>query len=270
MMGGADTSGRLIMTQFLSGDSQAGNDVGGFAVVEWNGDGERRERRLATPLPQLIRSRWLVVLFAALGAIAIFGSFLTEWQVTELRFPVEMPDPEAQQRQLQVGLTALGGWTSAYLVGVFTVTACLALLLFGPRSGRGHLRVVGLAVAGVLFAMLVALMFQIRDSSVALGGINLPVLAEDWANGWAPRSIDIDLSYGRGLTAAVVGVACHTLALLLIGLPGPAYEADIDDLPADGSAPDTDQIWPRPRTAHDGDRDPLDLTVEPTKPFVSP
>ena len=267
-MGGHER-GRWVMTQFRSGDSQAEVDERGIAIVEWNGSGERGERRLAAPFPQLIRSRWLIVLLSVLGVVAVFGSLLTEWQVTELRFPLGLPDQEDQQQQLQVGLAALGGWTAAYLVGIFTVTSCLALVLFGPPSGRAHVRVVGLSVSGVLFAMLVALMFQIRDSSVAFGGINLPALAEDLADGWSPGPIDIDLSYGRGLTAAVVGVACYALALLLIGLPAPAPETDIDDLTTDGAAPGSDQTWPRPRTAARLD-DPLDLTVEPTKPFVSP
>ena len=233
------------------------DDETGLAVVgsdedrpderDENGPGGWRAHRLRG----LLRVRSLATAPAALGAVAVFISLVEEWQVTTLLMYGTL-----EEHEFAAKLGVLDGWSPAYLVGVLAVTACLALVLFGPRPGREHLRVAGLATSGVLLAMLVAIALDLQENSAALTNA-----------GWYAPDLEAELAYGRGVVAAFVGVAGYALALLLAGRRPPAEEPGGDDLAEDDdvTADEPDQRWPRPRQAGHG---PLDLTVEPAKPFV--
>ena len=54
------------------------------------------------------------------------------------------------------GSSDVANFGAAYLFGIVGVTCCLALILFGTPAVRRNVRVVGLAIAGAVLAVLVA------------------------------------------------------------------------------------------------------------------
>lgn len=253
------------MSQDHSGDSRSD----GLAVVEW-GDRERggdEKNRLSgwARLPAtVLRDRRLIPLVAGLAALAIFASLVSEWQVTR----VQLEDSSLTQ-QMSVGVAWLDGWSAAYLVGVFAVTSCLALVLFGPHTAREHLRVTGLAISAAVLAVLVAITVDLGRNSAALNGLFL----------FGPPGERYELSYGPGLLVAFLGVAGYALALHLAG----QHSAGRRHSPAAGTNRATgpgspvvnddplDWPWRRPHPSREPESDPsapIDLSVQPVNPFV--
>jgi hypothetical protein len=189
---------------------------------------------------------------AGLGAVAAFVSLISPWQVTTVQFS---QFGTATTAEVSAGVTDLGSWGPAYLLGVFAVAACAALVLFGAPAMRQHARLAGLAVSGALFAMVLALVAELsRDSLV------YPIFLVER---------EPDPSARSGVYLALVGVAAVGGALYLAGrLPAPAH-ADED---AEGAAA-TNSLWRWRRNgkvAADPDEPPppADLTVMPTRPFI--
>ncbi|WP_433723257.1 hypothetical protein ACQP2Y_46280 [Actinoplanes sp. CA-051413] len=242
----------------------------GEAVVEFgpDDDAERPPRRRAAVgdfLTGLAGDRRVVPLAAALGGVALFGSLVSEWQLTEIDATF-WGDGEVGTRPAQTMLADLDGWSGGYLTGLFLLIAAAVLTLFGPPAGRRYARLAALSVGGTLLAMVVAIGSYLGDISGAVGQLTLTNLEED----------QVTVSSGRGLWCAGVGVALVLLAMVLAGrhqatVPVPvAVDAPADEGPADEVAAPV-WSWRRPST---GDEDrppdaPFDLTVTATKPFTT-
>lgn len=240
------------------------------AVVEW-GSSERLSRRtaLGRSFASIRRHRLVVPVVAALGALAVFASLVSDWQVTTLEQTQVGPDSESIP-PVGSGLAELSGWTAGYLAGLFALFGCLGLVLFGRPAFRDQARVLGLTTAGVLGGMLVALAVYLGETSPAL----LRVMY--YPN---PDEVRFDLTYGPGLTMAFLGVGALAAALYLAGhaLPAPALApgsaretGEAGEAKPEGAA--DDWPWRRPGTRADepeaGVPQPIDLTVTPTTPFV--
>jgi hypothetical protein len=215
----------------------------------------------------LAADRRVVPLAAALGGVALFGSLVSEWQITFVD-TTAFGGVQAGNRPIATGIADLGAWGGGYLVGLFVLVAAAVLVLFGPAPGRRYARLVGLSGGGLLLAMLVAVASSLRESSRALELVYTLALNDD----------QLRLSYGRGIWCAVFGVAATTVALYLAGRHPPAPPgAGRDEERAGGEAtPEpapTVWSWRRPRAAGDDEEqppaEPFDLTVTSTRPFTS-
>ena len=196
--------------------------------------GEPARRNL---LRDLGTDRRLPILTAALGAVAAFGSLTSEWQITTLDETVIGTAATAGGRILSAGLIDLGAAGAGYLVGLLLLTTAAVLVLCGPPAGRRHARLAGLAVGGVLLALLLALMGTLSETSLLLPRYFTLELSGD----------EVRVSPGRGLWCAIAGAGLALTALCL---------------PATGKAPAT--VAPEPETTDD----PLDLTISPAAPFA--
>jgi len=237
-------------------------------VVEFGTDRDRprrdRRRWSATEfVAGLAADRRAVPLAAVVGAVALFASLISEWQITELDTNRFTGNTDwASTRPLAAGVTDTGALGGAYLVGLFVLAGALALAMYGPPAGRRYARLLGLSSGGVLIALLAALASALADTSRVVMALFTLDLAED----------QLRLSYGRGLWCAFFGVAAVTLALYLAGRHEPrAVRAEPADEPA---TPELEApvvwSWRRPRDDDEGPPDaPFDLTVSSTKPFTS-
>ncbi|MBF9128112.1 hypothetical protein I0C86_03760 [Plantactinospora sp. S1510] len=238
----------------------------GASVVSW-GDSPRNGRRASLVLSRLGRDGRLVPVVAILGAGAIFASLLADWAVTVM--PTE-GSPTGAPIGLASGVADLATFGTAYLVGVFGMIGCLALVFFGSPGIRHNARVLGLALTAAVIGMLVAVTGSL-DS-----------LTNDWQV--YGELGGLVTAYGRGLGLAYLGSGGLGLALLLAGrfvrrtatTVVPDDGAATPTGPADPATPEeSDWPWRRPRSASAPDPDdeddrstPIDLTVTPTKPFT--
>ena len=242
--------------------SSAGPPAGSTAVVEW-GDTTSGPRR---PLPRFLsglgRDRRLVPLVAGLGAVALFASLVSEWQVTTVTSEFfGGPDLRGDQRVL-TGIGDLGAWGAGYLIGIFLLACATALAMFGPAVVARAARVVALTSAGVLLTLLVAMAIELGERSVALGSIF-----------YLNQEVGKSLEYGRGIPCAFVGVcavalAAHLAGRLLPAAPGAAAGA-ADPEPGSDRDADLPGSWRRrPPAPGYTSAPPIDLTVEPATPFT--
>jgi hypothetical protein len=217
----------------------------------------RRRWNATEVVTGLAADRRVVPLSAAVGGVALFASLVSEWQITMVdtsRF-----NSESGTRPLTVGLADLGALGTGFLTGLFLLVIAVVLVLFGPAAGRGYARLIGLSTGGVLIALLAALASTLDNRTQAVEGIFVLEFEQD----------QLELSYGRGIWCAFVGVAAVLLALYLSARHAPpivpASETDVIDEPPPVWS------WRRPRT--DADErppdEPFDLTVTSTRPFTS-
>ncbi len=245
----------------------------GEAVVEFGPDDDAqgapgRRMPIGGFLAGLAGDRRLVPLAAALGGVALFGSLISEWQVTEVDGAF-WGDGEEASRRLETTVADLSGWAGGYLAGLFLLVTAVVLTLFGPAAGQRYARLGALSVGGVLLAMLAAMTSYLGDTSPVIGQFGMASLEPD----------QVALSPGRGVWCAVVGVALIVVATILAGrhqVAGPAPVAvPADAEPSDGEPSDAAEAavwsWRRPVTSEeDGPPDaPFDLTVTSAKPFTT-
>ncbi|MEJ3742408.1 hypothetical protein WEI85_03815 [Actinomycetes bacterium KLBMP 9797] len=250
-------------------------------VVEF-GATERLSRRvlLVRALGSARHKRLVAPVAAALGALALFGSLVSDWQVlTVTEIDGAGIAPEATLPRVASGLHDLAGWTAGYLVGVLALVGCVGLVLFGAPAIRAHARVLGLTTAGVLTGLLIAIASYLGESS--------PVLQQAGPFGFDPDDLRYDLTYERGMTFAFLGIGALAAALYLAGSLTPAARTassapHATAAPADGAAADgavgeaaeeEDWPWRRPGAKRTEEPEsalpePIDLTVTPTAPFV--
>jgi hypothetical protein len=210
--------------------------------------------------------RRVVPLAAVIGAVALFGSLVSEWQITAVD-TTAFGGIQPGNRTITAGIAELDGWGGGYLAGLLVLAATMALVLFGPPAGRRYARLVGMSCGAVLLAMLAAIAQSLKGTSRALELVYTLALTPD----------QLQLSYGRGIWCAAIGVAAVTLSLYLAGRHIPEPPTVAEGTPA-GAAPDTptDALptvwsWRRPRPAEPDERppaEPFDLTVTPTTPFT--
>jgi hypothetical protein len=221
-----------------------------------------RRRFSATEIvTSLAADRRVVPLAAAVGGVALFASMVSEWQITMLDTS-RFADSEIGTRSLTVGLADLGALGTGFLTGVFLLVIAVVLVLFGPAAARGYARLIGLSTGGVLIAVLAALASTLDDRTRAVEGIFVLEFDED----------QLQLSYGRGMWCAFVGVAALLLALYLSARHAPApVPAGKPDSPDEIVEPPPVWSWRRPRTDSDErpPDEPFDLTVSATRPFTS-
>jgi hypothetical protein len=240
------------------------------AVVEF-GAREQRSRRaaLADAVTKLRHDHRVVPVVAGLAALALFASLVGEWQVTTINEP-DFFGPGLTTPPVSSGLGELGAWAAAYVIGLFVLVNCAALVFFAPPAVRVLARVLGLAAAGTLGAVLVAIAFDLNDRSLAITSLGYIT---------GPEAPDYELTHGRGLTMAFLGVGGLAFALVLAGrlmpVPAPVAAAGVSDAPppADGkveSPAEADWPWRRPTTTEPAAEvpQPIDLTVSPATPFV--
>ena len=239
----------------------------GEAVVEFGPDDDARDtpgRRASVGgfLTGLAGDHRLVPLTAALGGVALFGSLVSEWQLTEVDGAF-WGDSEVSARPLETTVADLGAWGGGYLTGLFLLVAAVVLTLFGPAAGRRYARLTALSVGGVLLAMVAALGSYLGDSSGVVSQIGATGLEED----------QLAVSHGRGIWCAAVGVALVLLATILAGRHQAADPVPVD-APAGAEPPEAAEhalwSWQRPAGEEDGPPDaPSGLTVTSAKPFTT-
>jgi hypothetical protein len=220
----------------------------------------RRRRSLADFGLGVARDRRVVPLAAVLGGVALFASLVSEWQVTTIDTVVF--NSEDGRQPIPSDLFDLGGWSAGYVVGVFVLVTATVLVLFGPPAGRRYARLAGLSVGGVLLAVLAALGPTLNDVSRTLG----------YVIRYQVQRSQYEVTDGRGLWCAVVGVLAVMVALYLAGRHTAPVVVSATDVPAEPL--DEASFWRRPHAATVDDEDrppdaPFDLTVGPTTPFTS-
>lgn len=237
-------------------EEQAADVTDGPAVIEWGGAGAVRRRPWPGPA-RILRNRWLAPLVAGLGAVAVFASFVGEWAT------LTIPDFGGPGENVPLTVTRrvsdMGAVGAAYLVGVLALVGTVTLVLFGALSAHRNARLIGLATAGGLLAILVAhaTLDEVTENMFLFG-----------------PEISIQIEHSHGLVMAYVGTAALGLALVLAGWFAPTPPADGAAVHATEPANEIDWPWRRPQRAADavladGD-EPLDLTVGPARPFTLP
>ncbi|GIF25008.1 hypothetical protein Ate02nite_77380 [Paractinoplanes tereljensis] len=193
---------------------------------------------------------------AALGAVALLASLVSEWQVTTVDAAVFGSENDVGDRLVPTDLTDLGAFGAAILVGLFPLVVSVVLTMFGPPAGRRWARLAGLSVGGTLLGLLFAL-------AVSLGGQSRVV---PYLYSMSMNPDQMQIGYGRGLWCAFAGVGFAVLALYLADRHTPAPVADE---PA-AEEPPAVWSWRRPSGADEQvvPDAPLELTVGPAKPFT--
>jgi hypothetical protein len=199
--------------------------------------GSEKPRR--TIFRDLGRDRRLPGLVAGLGAVAAFGSLISEWQTTTFRQVGVDGEQLPEEQVLLAGLFDLGGLGAGYLIGLLLLVVAVTLTLFGPAPGRAYAKVAGLAAGGVLLALVLSLVQYLNDTSALLPKY---LLAFDVTDGDSLRT-----AHGRGVWCALAAVGLALAALWM-----PARTAPAEPEP--------------PATEVD---DALDMTITPTTPFAS-
>ena len=232
-----------------------------FGASEPARPGTRRRWSASEVIAGLGADRRTVPLAAVVGGVALFASLISEWQVTQLQ-DAQLELGFGENRPVPAGLADLGALGSGYVVGLLVLAVSVVLMLFGPPAGRGYARLIGLSVAGVQAGLLAALTQTLGAGTRSPLGLFAANLPED----------QVQLTYGRGIWCAAVGVAAVALALWLAGrhlAAAPAEPAGPDDESA--SEPAEVWSWRRPRsTPEDILPDaPIDLEVTSSRPFTS-
>ena len=220
---------------------------------------EQRRSRPGVHLAELAGDRRIMPLAAALGGVALFGSLVSEWQITSIDGSL-FGDGEVGIRPLETTVADLGSLGGGYLTGLLLLVPAVVLTMFGPAAGRRYTRLAGLSIGGVLLGILAATGSHLGDTSLTVGQPGLNGLEEN----------QVTITHGRGIWCAAAGVALMLLAMYLAGrAPGAApsqqQEAPVEEPPA---------VWswrrPAPNEAEEGPPEaPFDLTVAPAKPFTA-
>jgi hypothetical protein len=250
------------MMDYMASDLQPDGDPGTprEAVVEFGPEPDpyapARKWQLSRLGASLATDRRVVPLAAAVGAVALFASLVSEWQVTAVDTS-PFGGTDAGTRQVAASIADLGALGAGYLAGLFVLAGAVVLLLFGPAGTRVHARLAGLAAGGVLLAVIAALSSDLGDVSRSIERVYLLDLDDE----------DVTLTYGRGVWCAAFGVAALLLALYLAGRH--AAVAPAED--AEDAEPETAWSWRRPHTAEEepAPDEPFDLTVSSATPFTS-
>jgi hypothetical protein len=199
------------------------------------GDGSETARQRF--LRGMVRDRRVPVLVAGLGAVAAFGSLISEWQTTTIDGLTFDADGLGTETILFTRLIDLGGVGGGYLSGLALLTVAIVLTLFGPAPGRPYARLAGLALGGLLLALVLALVQLLNTTSVMIPQY------------YTPELDSMRMAQGRGLWCAMAAVTAALIALWL----GPSATR----VPEKAEKP-----------AEIGHEEPLDLSITPAAPFA--
>ena len=244
----------------MGGMSQSQEAVVEFGPADDQDEPARRGAGAGRFLTGLARDRRLVPIAAALGALALFASLVSEWQVTALDATI-LREADAGNRPFTTTIADLDGWGGGYVVGLLLLVAATVITLFGPAAGRVYARLVALSAGGVLLAVVVTLWSYLGETSRIVGQIDAITLDED----------QMQVTVGRGVWCAGVGVVLVTLAAYLAGrgtapAAAPQEEESGDALPDEPAAA---WSWRRPADEDEAPDAPFDLTVAPVKPWTA-
>jgi hypothetical protein len=224
------------------------------AVVEFGeGDAPRGREipgRLGGRLRRVGGDRRLCLAVAVLAGIAGVVSLIAAWYETPMPFGPPGPDGAETAVPWPMHIVDGGSLGSAYVAGLLALAVANVLVLFGPPASRRVVRLVGLTLAAGLVPVLVALSATFGKS----GYVHL--LRVEYGTQLDARS---------GVIAAYLGVGLAGLALYLAGLR-----------PASARAAAAAWVWAPARPTHDETAEevaaaaPLDLTVQPARPFARP
>jgi hypothetical protein len=241
------------------------------SVVEFGAEPEasrprRRRWSFSALAVSLAGDRRLVPIAAVLGGIALFASLVSEWQVTSLD-SAQFGGTLAGNQPVPTDVGPLGAWGAGYLVGLFVLVGAAVLLFFGPPAGRRYAWLAGLSTGGLLLALLLALAPTLDDTSRTLDAVFKFGLSDS----------QFQLSTGRGIWCALIGVAAVTSAIYLAGRDLPPWSAAAVEVDAPGATevavppPPSVWSWRQPRESDDEQppEAPFDLTVTSTTPFTS-
>ncbi|WP_305788416.1 hypothetical protein [Symbioplanes lichenis] len=219
-----------------------------FGPAESAGEPDQQRRRdVGGFLAGLGRDRRVVPLTAGLGALALFASLVSEWQVTSFDGRL-LQDGAAGARPFSTTVAEVTGWGPAYLVGLFLMVTAVVLALFGPASGRPYARLAALSTGGVLFVVVAAAYSALSDTSQVITEFQSVI-------GFEEPEMGVDV--GRGVWCALVGVVLVTVAAYLSGRASePAAEEKRPRRRPHVEAEDD----PRPET-------PFELEVTAAKPW---
>jgi hypothetical protein len=98
---------------------------------------ERRRRSFTALVAGLAADRRSVPLAAAVGAVALFASLISEWQITAIDI-TEFGGTASARQPVTAGVGDLGAFGAGYLAGLFALAAAMALVLFGPPTARPY------------------------------------------------------------------------------------------------------------------------------------
>lgn len=197
-------------------------------MVEWGAERPARLDRLLSFRGWHPAIPWVL---GGLGALAMFGSLVGEWQVVGPSFEFESEEGLAQSQIL--GISFMPVWGVGWVIGGMLLAVCGWLALAGQPPIRRYARTIGLPVAAVDLALL-------AGAAVDLGSKSVFGLGMDSS---------LELSVGRGVYAAFAGVVLIGAALYLAELRPRRLSR------------------PAPEPAADG---PADLTVGPAEPAGRP
>lgn len=225
-------------------------------TVEWGSDRPARRGRMPRALAGLGRDRRLVPVLAAVGAVAAAASLVGEWTIVTI--PMAQLEGDAPLR-VPAGVSEVGNFGAAYLIGLLSMIGCLALVLAGAPSIRHNARILGVALSGAVLAVLLAATAVLPEASGRLYYLR--------PNG------QLRVEYGRGLVMAYLATAVLGLALLLAGrfVAGPTATGPADGADGTGHGWSWHRARPAPALRRDDERPaPSDLTVTAAPPFIRP
>ncbi|MGY4897903.1 hypothetical protein ACWEEK_20280 [Micromonospora aurantiaca (nom. illeg.)] len=215
-------------------------------IVEWGDTEPESPGRAARSLAALGRDRRLPPVLTGLGAVAAIASLIGEWLA--ITVPAETRGDDAPAR-LTSGISEIGGFGTAYLVGLLGLSVAVGLALRGAPAVRQHARLAGLGLAAGVLGVLVATASSLEQLARRI----LFFVGEQ----------RLQVEHGRGLVSAFVAVALLAAALHLAGRAAGGTPTDgepDDDRPERRRRADEDDVPPAP----------ADLTVQPTVPFAGP
>lgn len=219
-------------------------------VVEWGDVEPEPSGRAGRSLAALGRDRRLPAVLAGLATVAAVASLIGEWLI--ITVPAEARDDDAPTR-LTSGISEIGGFGVAYLVGLLGLSVALALALRGSPAVRRHAALAGLGLSAGVLGVLVATAASLQQLARRI----LFFVGEQ----------RLDVEHGRGLVTAFLAVALLAAALHLAGRS--AGDAPADEEP-DDDRPDDRPAWRGRAATDDLPPAPADLTVQPTVPFAGP
>ncbi|MGV9763283.1 MULTISPECIES: hypothetical protein [Micromonospora] len=216
-------------------------------IVEWGDAEPESPGRAGRSLAALGRDRRLPPVLTGLGAVAAIASLIGEWLA--ITVPAETRGDDAPTR-LTSGISEIGGFGTAYLVGLLGLSVAVGLALRGAPAVRQHARLAGLGLATGVLGVLVATAASLEQLARRI----LFFVGEQ----------RLEVEHGRGLVSGFVAVALLAAALHLAGRAA-------GGAPTDGE-PDDDRPDRRRRRTDEDDVPPApaDLTVQPTVPFAGP